>query len=123
MLKDTGARTAEALKLKWVDIDEKSCVIRINNPVKGSLARAIKVSAKTIAVINALPKQANTFSTQTSILYVQISMINAKRLQENFRTHDYCRFASTLLDIGRLPWNIIKLKTINGCSSFLGIKT
>jgi len=56
VLKATGARTAEALKLKWIDIDEKSCIIRINNPVKGSLARAIKVSAETIAMINALPK-------------------------------------------------------------------
>ncbi|MCL6578336.1 MAG: hypothetical protein K6T73_03000 [Candidatus Bathyarchaeota archaeon] len=35
VLKDTGARTAEALKLKWIDIDEKSCIIRINNSVKG----------------------------------------------------------------------------------------
>jgi len=56
VLKSTGARTAEAAKLKWTDIDEKSCTIRINNPVKGSLARVIKVPPKTIAMINNLPK-------------------------------------------------------------------
>ena len=56
VLKDTGARTAEAVKLKWIDIDEKSSTIRINNPVKGSLARVIKVKPKTIAMLNNLPK-------------------------------------------------------------------
>jgi len=33
----------------------KSNTIRINNPVKGSLARVVKVSPKTIAMIKALP--------------------------------------------------------------------
>jgi len=56
VLKDTGARTAEAAKLQWTDIDEKSCTIRINHPIKGSLARIIKVPAKTIAMINEMPK-------------------------------------------------------------------
>ncbi len=56
VLKDTGARTAEAIKLKWIDIDQKTCTIRINNPVKGSLPRIIKVPPKTIAMINKLPK-------------------------------------------------------------------
>jgi len=56
VLKDTGARTAEALKLRWTDIDEKTCTIRINNPVKGSLARIVKIPAKTIAMINNMPK-------------------------------------------------------------------
>jgi len=56
VLKDTAARTAEASKIRWTEIDEKSSTIRINNPVKGSLARIVKVPAKTIAMINALPK-------------------------------------------------------------------
>jgi integrase len=56
VLKETGARTAEAAKLRWIDIDDKSCTIRINNPVKGSLARIVKVSPKTIAMINNLPR-------------------------------------------------------------------
>ncbi|MEM2922136.1 MAG: site-specific integrase [Candidatus Bathyarchaeia archaeon] len=56
VLKSTGARTAEASKIRWTDIDEKSCTIRINNPVKGSLARIVKVPPKTIAMINNMPK-------------------------------------------------------------------
>jgi integrase len=56
VLKDTGARSCEASKLKWIDVDKKNCTIRINNPAKGSLPRMIKVSSKTIAMINALPR-------------------------------------------------------------------
>jgi len=55
-LKDTAARTAEAVKIRWTDIDEKSCSIRINNPVKGSNARIVKVTPNTIAMINNLPR-------------------------------------------------------------------
>ena len=56
VLKDTGARGCEASSLHWIDIDEKRSTIRINNPVKGSLPRIIKVTPKTIAMINAMPK-------------------------------------------------------------------
>jgi len=56
VLKDTAARTSEAVKIRWTDIDEKSNTIRINNPVKGSLARIVKVSPNTIAMINNMPK-------------------------------------------------------------------
>lgn len=56
VLKDTGARGCEASKLCWTDVDEKSCTIRINYPVKGSLARMVKVSPKTVAMILALPR-------------------------------------------------------------------
>ena len=56
VLKDTGARGCEASKLKWIDVDEKSCTIRINNPVKGSLPRIVKVTPKTVAMVNSLPR-------------------------------------------------------------------
>jgi integrase len=41
---------------KWIDIDEHKNTIRINNPVKGSRARIVRVSSKTIAMINRLQK-------------------------------------------------------------------
>jgi len=56
VLKDTAARSAEAAKLKWIDIDEKTCTIRINNPIKGSNARIVKVTPTTIAMLNNMPK-------------------------------------------------------------------
>ena len=56
-LKDTGARAGEAAKLKWIDVNCENNTISINNPEKGSKSRTIKVSTKTIAMINALPKK------------------------------------------------------------------
>jgi len=56
VLKDTGARGSEACRLKWQDVDEKTNTIRINNPTKGSMARVVKVTPKTIAMINSLPR-------------------------------------------------------------------
>ena len=56
VLKDTAARSAEAAKLKWIDVDEKTCTIRINNPIKGSNARIVKVTPTTIAMLNNLQK-------------------------------------------------------------------
>lgn len=56
VLKDTGARGCEASKIQWIDVYEKHCTIRINNPAKGSLPRIVKVTPKTIAMIKALPQ-------------------------------------------------------------------
>lgn len=55
-LKDTGARAGEVCKLKWTDVNEKNSTVSINAPEKGSNSRVIKVSAKTISMINALDK-------------------------------------------------------------------
>ena len=67
VLKDTGARGGEAARLKWSDVDERTNTVRINNPLKGSLARVIKVSSKTIAMLNALPKTGEfIFNTNVS---------------------------------------------------------
>jgi integrase len=57
VLKDTAARTSEASKIKWIDIDEKTSTIKINNPVKGSNARIVKVTPTTIAMLNNMPRK------------------------------------------------------------------
>jgi len=57
VLKDTGARSGEALKLRWTDVNVESNTIAINNPEKGSHSRTVKVSPKCIAMLNALPKK------------------------------------------------------------------
>jgi integrase len=57
ILKDTGARAGEVVKLKWTDVNFESNTISINEAEKGSNTRVIKVSPKTIAMINALPKK------------------------------------------------------------------
>jgi integrase len=55
--KDTGARSGEIAKLKWTDIDTEKNTIAINSPEKRSNSRTLKVSTKTIAMINALSKK------------------------------------------------------------------
>jgi integrase/transposase-like protein len=62
--KDTGARSGEVARLQWKDVDEVRNVIRINNPEKGSRSREIKVSPKTIAMLNALPKKSDKVFTR-----------------------------------------------------------
>jgi integrase len=62
-LKDTGARAGEGCKLKWIDVNCENNTISINNPEKGSHSRTIKVSTKTIAMINALPKKSEYIFT------------------------------------------------------------
>ncbi|MGA2308906.1 MAG: site-specific integrase [Candidatus Bathyarchaeia archaeon] len=57
ILKDTGARIGEASHLRWTDVNMENSTIAINNPEKGSSSRTLKVSSKTIAMLNALPKK------------------------------------------------------------------
>jgi len=54
-LKETGARSGEAIQLKWVDVDNRNNTITINEPEKGGNPRIIKVSSKLIAMLNDLP--------------------------------------------------------------------
>jgi integrase len=61
ILKDTGARVGEAIKLQWTDINEKNLTISINAPEKGSNTRTLKVTEKTITMINMLPKKYGLF--------------------------------------------------------------
>ena len=56
LLKETGARIGEALRLEWIDIDFEKRSISINKPEKHGNARAIKVSQKLMAMLNRLPK-------------------------------------------------------------------
>lgn len=56
LLKETGARIGEALRIEWTDIDFEKRIISINKPEKHGNARAIKVSEKLIAMLNRLPK-------------------------------------------------------------------
>jgi integrase len=56
ILKETGARIGEALRLEWTDINFEKCVISINKPEKHGNARVIKVSQKLIAMLNRLPR-------------------------------------------------------------------
>jgi len=71
VLKDTGARSGEAWKLKWTDVNQANNTISINNPEKGSNSRTIRVSDKTIAMINAMPKKYGEYIFNPRLLSIE----------------------------------------------------
>jgi len=57
LLKETGMRCGEAIRLHWVDIDLEHGIVTVNKPEKHSLPRQLKISAKLTAMLNYLPKE------------------------------------------------------------------
>jgi integrase len=96
ILKDTGARIGEASHLRWTDVNTENSTIAINNPEKGSSSRTLKVSSKTIAMLNALPKKGpfifnvkprtleSTFDRQRNRLAIKLQ--NPRLKQIHFHT-------------------------------------
>ena len=78
--KDTGGRCNEICKLRWTDVDTKNCTISINDAEKGSRNRTIKVSQKTIAMVQTLkPKYAPyIFNPNPDTIRTQFSTLRDK---------------------------------------------
>jgi integrase/recombinase XerD len=83
LLKETGCRVGEALKLKWTDVDFERRVITIT-PEKSSKPRVIPVSDKLIGMLNGLQrKDDNVFSTNLNtveVLFLRLRKSMAKKL-------------------------------------------
>ncbi|MEM3668485.1 MAG: site-specific integrase [Candidatus Bathyarchaeia archaeon] len=56
LLKETGIRVGEALKLQWKDLDTKTDTIILNSTEKHGVCRVIKISTELMAMLNSLPK-------------------------------------------------------------------
>jgi len=56
LLKETGMRIGEAVRLRWVDVDLEQRIIRVNNPEKGGKPRAFKISINLAGMLNSLPR-------------------------------------------------------------------
>jgi len=56
ILKETGARIGEILKLKWSDIDAERKILYINHAEKNSNNRILPISPKLIDMLNNLPR-------------------------------------------------------------------
>lgn len=56
-LKQTGMRSGEAWRLRWINIDFKSNIIRLNDPEKYSNPRQFKVCSNLLTMLNLLPKK------------------------------------------------------------------
>jgi integrase len=62
LLKETGMRSGEAIRLKWKHLDFVTKNVRINNPEKRGNTRIIRISDKLIAMLKALrPKSDQVF--------------------------------------------------------------
>jgi integrase/uncharacterized Zn ribbon protein len=61
VLKETGARPGEALKLEWDDIDIEQQKINISHPEKGCNPRILPISANLIAAMLGLPRIKQSF--------------------------------------------------------------
>jgi integrase len=73
VLKDTGARAGEITKLQWTDVNSQNNTISINDPEKGSKSRTVKVSAKTIAMTNAMSKKYGNYIFNPRVQAIQDS--------------------------------------------------
>lgn len=60
LLKETGMRIGEALKLEWTDIDLERNLLTVNSPEKRGNARIFKISNKLVSMPNALAKKGNS---------------------------------------------------------------
>ncbi len=56
-LKETFADPTEALRIRWIDINEKENTIKINYPVKNHNTGTMEVSNKLLSMLSALPKK------------------------------------------------------------------
>lgn len=74
LLKETGMRRGEAVRLKWTDIDFKRKTVSVT-PEKGSNPRLLPLSEKTLGMLQTIPKKSDrmfpTLSSLTSNFYLQ----------------------------------------------------
>ena len=56
MLKETGARTIEAARLRWCDIDSSNRIVAVSDPAKGGKPRSIRVSERCITMVKRQPR-------------------------------------------------------------------
>jgi len=57
LLKETGMRCGEAIKLKWANVDLERRVVTLNDPEKAGKPRIWKISSKLAAMLSRLPRE------------------------------------------------------------------
>jgi len=77
LLKETGMRIGEALRLKWTDLDFERRVVRVT-PEKGSRARILSISERLVEMFNSLPKKSERVFP-TSDVSVKAAFIKLRR--------------------------------------------
>ena len=78
LLKETGMRIGEALRLDWSDVDFERRTIVLNNPEKHGNPRMFKISEKLMAMLNRLPRDSSRVFGDTS-WRIMFNNFNAQR--------------------------------------------
>jgi len=74
LLKETGARVGEALRLRWQDFDFEKSTVTINDSEKGSLPRVLPISPTLVAMLNSLSRKSD-----------RVFEVSMNTVQSNFR--------------------------------------
>jgi integrase len=82
LLKETGARIAEAQQLKWTDIDFERRVITITGK-KGSNNRILPISIKLVAMLKSIPKiNENIFQVSIHSLRTTLEKLRTRQMKK-----------------------------------------
>jgi len=86
LLKESGTRIGEALRLRWIDVDLEKNTITVNNPEKEGNPRMMRVSNKLATMINYLPRKSDrvfgdTLHKNLRITYGRLRNRAAEKLQ------------------------------------------
>jgi len=82
LLKETGMRIGEALRLKWIDINTENNTIILNEPEKHGNPRIFRVSSKVMAMLQAYPKKSERIFTPNERTRERILRMQRIRLAE-----------------------------------------
>ena len=120
LLKETGARAGEALRLTWKDFDFVKGTVVINHPEKGSMPRILPISQTLRAMLNSLSRKnkrifkasmntmQSNFRNQRNRLAIKLR--NPRLKQITF--HTFRHFFATMLYAKTL--NILKVQRALG---------
>jgi len=105
-LKETSARSGEAWRLGWKDLDSENNIITINRPEKHGLPRQIKVSSKLVSMLQKLPKKSQRIFGDVKLCHFRKNFICqrkriAKKLEnsriEQIHFHTFRHWGASML--------------------------
>lgn len=79
LIKETGMRIGEALRLKWTDLDTERNTITINAPEKQGNPRQFKISVKLMGMLNQLPKKSEKIFAGTTRRSARSNLLRQRR--------------------------------------------
>jgi integrase len=120
LLKETGARVTEALRIKWADLDLEKGAVTINSPEKNSYPRILKISDTLIAMLKSVERKSdcviNRSRNSVESTYQQQRNELARKLGnprlKQIHLHTFRHFYATMLYAKTL--NLLKVQQALG---------